>query len=55
MNNPLSVLLIDDHSLFRAGLAELLSRRDIKVIASVCDGKEGIKLAVELVPDIVIL
>jgi len=53
--SPLRVLLIDDHSLFRAGLSELLARRNIKVVASTCEGKEGIKLAEELIPDIVIL
>lgn len=52
---PLRVLLIDDHSLFRAGLSELLSRRNIEVVASTCEGTEGIKLANELTPDIVIL
>jgi len=55
MNKPLRVLLIDDHSLFRAGLAELLSRRNIDVIASVQEGREGINLVKELLPDIVIL
>lgn len=55
MQKPLKILLIDDHSLFRAGLAELLSRRQIEVVASVCEGREGIKLANELKPDVVIL
>ena len=52
---PLRVILIDDHSLFRAGLAELLSRKNIDVIASVCDGNEGIKKVEELKPDVVLL
>jgi len=55
MNHKLRVLLIDDHSLFRAGLEELLSRREIEVVASVCEGKDGIKLTEKLQPDIVIL
>ena len=33
----------------------MLSRRNIEVVASACEGKEGIKLADELKPDIVIL
>jgi len=55
MQSPLRVLLIDDHSLFRAGLEELLSRREIEVVASVCEGKTGIALTNKFLPDIVIL
>jgi two-component system nitrate/nitrite response regulator NarL len=51
----LRVLVIDDHTLFREGLEGLLTRRDIDVIASVGDGETGIKLAQELLPDIVLL
>jgi two-component system nitrate/nitrite response regulator NarL len=42
------VLLIDDHTLFRAGLEDLLTRRGITVVASVSGGEEGIKVADEL-------
>jgi two-component system, NarL family, nitrate/nitrite response regulator NarL len=51
----LRVLIIDDHTLFREGLEGLLTRREIDVIASVGDGEEGIRLAQELNPDIVLL
>ena len=51
----LRVLVIDDHTLFREGLEGLLTRRDIDVIASVGDGEQGIKLAQELKPDIILL
>ena len=51
----LRVLVIDDHTLFREGLEGLLSRRDIDVVASVGNGEEGIRLAQELNPDIVLL
>lgn len=52
---PISILLIDDHSLFRAGLAELLERRGINVIASVSNGEDGIVKAMTLKPDIILL
>ncbi len=39
------ILLIDDHTLFRAGLKDLLTRRGIKVLASVGNGEEGLKMA----------
>ena len=51
----LRVLVIDDHTLFREGLEGLLSRRDIDVVASVGNGEEGIRLAQELQPDIILL
>lgn len=51
----LRVLLIDDHTLFRSGLQELLERREIAVVAAVGDGEEGCRLAAELEPDVVLL
>ena len=49
------ILLIDDHTLFRMGLEELLERRGIEVAASVGDGHEGCRLAAELNPDVILL
>ena len=49
------VLLIDDHTLFREGLQELLSRRDIETVGAVGDGETGIRLARELLPDVILL
>ena len=41
----LQVLIIDDHTLFRSGLEELLDRRGIDVVATAGDGEEGCALA----------
>ncbi len=49
------VLLIDDHALFRAGLESLLERRSIQVVGSVGNGEEGLRLAGNLHPDVVLL
>lgn len=49
------VLLIDDHSLFRAGLEGLLERRGINVVASIGEAERGVEAARELNPDIVLL
>jgi len=49
------VLVIDDHTLFRVGLQELLSRRGIEVVGATSDGRAGVRLAVELQPDIILL
>ena len=51
----LRVMLVDDHTLFRSGLSELLERRGIEVCAAVGDGEEGCRLAAELEPDVVLL
>lgn len=49
------VLLIDDHTLFREGLQELLTRRNIETVGAVGDGEAGIRLARELLPDVILL
>jgi len=49
------ILIIDDHALFRTGLQELLERRGLQVIGALGDGREGIKLALEQTPDIILL
>jgi len=51
----LKILVIDDHRLFREGLQSLLQRRNIEVVAAVGDGYEGIRLAKELSPEIILL
>ena len=51
----LKTLLIDDHTLFRVGLEGLLVLRGIEVVAAVGDGEQGLKLANELGPDVVLL
>ena len=48
-------MIIDDHTLFRSGLSELLERRGIEVCAAVGDGEEGCRLAAELGPEVVLL
>jgi two-component system nitrate/nitrite response regulator NarL len=49
------ILLIDDHTLFRAGLRDLLRRRKIEVVADVGNGADGVKIAAEEELDIVLL
>ena len=49
------VILVDDHTLFRSGLQELLQRRGIEVADAMGDGEEGIRMAACLEPDIILL
>jgi len=51
----LRVLLIDDHALVRKGLEELLQSRGIEVVGSAGSGEQGISLAKEKSPDIILL
>jgi DNA-binding NarL/FixJ family response regulator len=50
------VLVVDDHDLFRAGLATLLGEQpDIEVVAQASGGRMGVRLAFELQPDVVLM
>lgn len=49
------VLLIDDHSLVRKGIEELLASRGVHVVASVGSGREGLERAAELPCDVILL
>jgi len=51
----MNVLLIDDHTLFRLGLKGLLERSDINVIAAASTGQEGLQLASEQQPEVILL
>ena len=50
-----SVLIVDDHSAFRASARRLLEEDGFEVIGEADDGASGIKLARELDPDLVLL
>ncbi len=55
-DESIRVVVVDDHDLFRAGLASLLARQpDIEVVAQASGGRMGIRLANELRPDVVIM
>lgn len=50
------ILLVDDHSLFRSGVRQLLQREsDMEVVAEAADGVEGVKRALEFRPDVILL
>jgi DNA-binding NarL/FixJ family response regulator len=53
---PIRVLLCDDHSVVREGLARLLESTDgIDVVGSAADGEEGVAAAVALRPDVILM
>ena len=52
----LTVLLVDDDALVRAGLRAFLGgSRDIEVVGEASDGAEGLRRVAELAPDVVLM
>jgi DNA-binding NarL/FixJ family response regulator len=54
--DPIRVLVVDDHALFRRGLQMVLGAEDdIEVVGEASDGTEALKVAAETTPDIVLM
>jgi two-component system NarL family response regulator len=55
-SDVIRVIVADDHALFRRGLEMVLeSEPDIEVVAEANDGNEVVKLAIEHMPDLVLM
>jgi two-component system NarL family response regulator len=53
---PIRVLVVDDHALFRRGLQMVLEQEpDIEVVGEASDGTEAVETAAETLPDIVLM
>jgi DNA-binding NarL/FixJ family response regulator len=55
VDSEIRVIVVDDHELFRSGLVELLRERGIQVLAEAGTAFEGIRLATELKPDVILM
>ena len=54
--HKITVMLVDDHPVFRQGLRRVLEGEDdIEVVAEVDDGQEALHQAKQLVPDVMLL
>lgn len=55
-DEPITVLIVDDHAVVRQGTkAFLQAQPDIEVVGEAGSGQEGVDLAGELVPDVVLM
>lgn len=53
---PARLLLVDDHTLFREGLAAILNAQpDLEVVAQASDGIEAVVMAQQLRPDLILM
>ncbi len=53
---PVSILVADDHKIFREGLRALIDRqKGMRVVAEAEDGRRAVRLAEELAPDVVVM
>lgn len=56
MRDAISVLLVDDHAVVRQGVrAFLATQPDLNVVGEAGSGEEGVKLAAQHVPDVVLM
>jgi DNA-binding NarL/FixJ family response regulator len=52
----ITVLLVEDHKIVREGLRQLLERCvDVRVVGEAADGREAVKMAGEIKPDVVVM
>ncbi|MCY7135940.1 response regulator transcription factor [Streptococcus gordonii] len=52
----MKILLVDDHEMVRLGLKSYLDlQEDVEVVAESSNGREGVELALELRPDVIIM
>ena len=52
---PLRVVVVDDHDVFRNGLVSLLSDQGIDVVGDAATAEEALPLVAQLVPDVVVM
>jgi len=56
MEDKITVLLVDDHALVRRGFRRMLEDDEtLTVVGEASDGAEGVKLAMQLKPDVIVM
>ena len=56
MNRKTRILIADDHLVVRMGLAAIIGiEKDMTVVGEACDGREAVRLAAALKPDVIVM
>lgn len=56
MNTLITILVVDDHTLFRRGLIALLGQEEgVQVVGEAADGSDALRIAEALKPDLILL
>jgi NarL family two-component system response regulator LiaR len=56
MNEPITILLVDDHEVVRQGVRAFLdTQADISVVGEADSGEEAVRLAEQLIPDVILM
>ena len=56
MAKPIRIIIADDHTIVRQGLARMLNDQpDLKVVGQVTNGRQAVEKTLELKPDVVIM
>lgn len=56
MNNRIKILVADDHPVVRKGIASYLARNEnLEIVGEACDGRDAIRKARELLPDLILM
>jgi len=56
MTEPVTILIADDHPVFRKGLRALLDAiEEVEVVGEATGGEEAVALAIDLLPDVVVM
>ena len=56
MNQPIRVLLVDDHAIVRKGIRSFIdTQSDIQVVGEASDGEQAVNLVLDLQPDVTLM
>jgi two-component system response regulator NreC len=56
MDKPIRIMLADDHTIVRQGLARLLEDKpELKIVGEAINGRKAVEKALELKPDVIIM
>ena len=55
-SNPIRVMLVDDHTMVRRGLATFLKvHADLQLAGEAASGEDAIRLCAEILPDVILM